>query len=644
MDDVTIAMQMFQEHGKINMRELYNEVLKQTGKKLKKADVEKIIAVVSEAAVAQPVLTSVAVNVLPDDFDTILTQALAGKDLSELSLNNLKTLLLEFGISNETFAEHKSVIKEKINTYIHDKQEVAQVTKTTEQELKPIEKSYAQEQKKELQRQRRDAKLKEKAIALKETKKANSEKYKEMKIESTRKAAAARASKKQTLVAASVGLPPIVVAAEEEEVVEEQSAEELSKIFMNMYMYGSRYSVSVETSALTTLKDATCDIEFIMKMSYDIALERGRECYGDYPMLQNILQLKLTSPKTIQLHTVAGKTIAMPPVLKLNLDVMTAKSRVDELDSKRFSLAASKVDAFKTYIRGYSRTHPYITNAYVKCWEMLHEFKLIEKKPNNVIFCNAELPGAFIFSIMQYMKKSKIEKYTWYGNSLLEGLQDTFSLLRNNPRNWLMTDENKGDVLNPQMTKDIREKLGGKVDLYTSDIGVPKLTKEHMIYQERYEARLNLAQIMDGLYSLADGGNMVIKMFMFFTNFNRSLLCMLTKHFSAVYITKPATSRPANSEVYLICKGYIGLPPDNIMTTIEDYVYNWDDSMIDLTPFGLPTAEVWLDLVYASYLIYSSQINALDKVITVYNTNVTTTTAQIVELETWKKKYGAGFS
>ena len=52
------------------------------------------------------------------------------------------------------------------------------------------------------------------------------------------------------------------------------------------------------------------------------------------------------------------------------------------------------------------------------------------------------------------------------------------------------------------------------------------------------------------------GGIFVLKVFDIFTQATIDLLYILSSLYERVYISKPHTSRTANSEKYIICKGY----------------------------------------------------------------------------------------
>lgn len=73
--------------------------------------------------------------------------------------------------------------------------------------------------------------------------------------------------------------------------------------------------------------------------------------------------------------------------------------------------------------------------------------------------------------------------------------------------------------------------------------------------QEILSKQLYLCQFLCALSILRPGGHFVCKVFDLFTPFSVGLVYLMYRVFDEVYIFKPVTSRPANSERYVVCKG-----------------------------------------------------------------------------------------
>lgn len=72
--------------------------------------------------------------------------------------------------------------------------------------------------------------------------------------------------------------------------------------------------------------------------------------------------------------------------------------------------------------------------------------------------------------------------------------------------------------------------------------------------QEILSKQLYLCQCLVALSIVRTKGHFVVKVFDLFTPFSVSLIYLMYKSFEMISICKPNTSRPANSERYLVCK------------------------------------------------------------------------------------------
>ncbi len=76
--------------------------------------------------------------------------------------------------------------------------------------------------------------------------------------------------------------------------------------------------------------------------------------------------------------------------------------------------------------------------------------------------------------------------------------------------------------------------------------------------QEETVASLQLAETIVAISCLRQGGHFVLKMFTMFEAESVCLLFLLTSLFGYVNVFKPATSKEANSEVYVVCRDFSG--------------------------------------------------------------------------------------
>ncbi len=212
-----------------------------------------------------------------------------------------------------------------------------------------------------------------------------------------------------------------------------------------------------------------------------------------------------------------------------------------------------------------------VSNAWLKCYDILTYYDLIPHEAKDFLhFDNAAFPGSFIISTHHFVKTNRRwhDEYNWVGSSLIESnaedkepLEDKYHLFKNYPRNWLMSDTNNGDVLVKSNQEDFYEKLHNKVDLYTSDLGFDVSSDYNN--QELLQMPANIGQILTGVLTLKQGGAFITKQYTAFDMTTISVMFALSQLFDEFYFCKPPTSRQANSETYLVGKGFRGVTIDH---------------------------------------------------------------------------------
>lgn len=254
-----------------------------------------------------------------------------------------------------------------------------------------------------------------------------------------------------------------------------------------------------------------------------------------------------------------------PELLIWKNKLAEAKLPLDKYWSNNFAKYWREFDPFKSekdIIVDMSNTFN-ISNAWLKCYEMLCYFHLVPHEAKKFYhFDNAAFPGSFIISTHHYVKtRTKIDDYKWYASSLAEKnalasepLEDKYKLFTNYRKNWLMTEKNNGDVLVEANQKDFADKIGNTIDLYTSDLGFDVSSDYNN--QEMLQAAANIGQILSGLLTLKDKGSLITKQYTFFEPISLSVIYATASFFEEFYIVKPYTSREANSEIYLVGKGF----------------------------------------------------------------------------------------
>ena len=91
--------------------------------------------------------------------------------------------------------------------------------------------------------------------------------------------------------------------------------------------------------------------------------------------------------------------------------------------------------------------------------------------------------------------------------------------------------------------------------------------------QENAFLRLLLCEVYTGMRAQKLGGCFVIKMFDLFRSETIQLMAILCECYNEVYIHKPCTSRPANSERYIVCLDFVGVS-DIMLRALRETIVN----------------------------------------------------------------------
>jgi len=274
----------------------------------------------------------------------------------------------------------------------------------------------------------------------------------------------------------------------------------------------------------------------------------------------------VTADKDVPCDNTKKYRIKSLDVIKQDLNLV--KSQLDDsFKERRFGTYWSLFDPFKNERNIVAKIGNTInvSNAWLKCCEIILHYQLINEKNNKLLhFDNAAFPGSFIISTHHIVKtQMPTIAYEWVASSLLDAntsnvnpLEDKYGLYKNYKTNWLMSNKNNGDVLIEKNQLDFFDRIGNKVDLYTSDLGFD--VSSDFNNQEYMQLPANIGQIISGLLTLKKGGSFITKQYTIFEPTTISVMYLAATFFDEFYICKPVTSRMANSETYLVGKGFKG--------------------------------------------------------------------------------------
>jgi len=234
-------------------------------------------------------------------------------------------------------------------------------------------------------------------------------------------------------------------------------------------------------------------------------------------------------------------------------------------------------DIFKKYTNPYEYIHtslPFkrkciakhkpLSRSYFKMIELVNIFDLFFDSRPIQSFHLAEGPGGFIEALAE-LRKCQYDKYI--GMTILDETNDpnipawkkTEYFLRQNKNVVIETGADKtGNVLSLENLLYCKEKYGSTMDIITADGGFDFSLDFNN--QEINIAKLLFAQVSFALLMQKKGGCFILKIFDVFMQHSIDILYILSSFYDKVYIVKPHTSRYANSEKYIVCKGFTSIP------------------------------------------------------------------------------------
>ena len=286
-------------------------------------------------------------------------------------------------------------------------------------------------------------------------------------------------------------------------------------------------------------------------------------------------------------------------IKKINEDIK------NKLDEQKNHIENDQIwDIAKRYVNEYENifssskkyikicTKKPISRAYFKLWEILKDFhdKIFKnnKKINTAHI--AEGPGGFIECLVDYKSKYKIDIDKIYGVTLLiqsdtENRVPFWKLSKDycKDNNILINkkSENIGDLYQLKNIQTFVNKVGyHSCEIVTADGGFD--FSNDFNQQEEVFLQLFLSEIYTAANIQTQGGTFITKIFDMFTIDTNCLISILSSLYNDIYIIKPFTSRPANSEKYLVCLNYDVNNKHHILNDCRNEIINKNGIMNSL--------------------------------------------------------------
>jgi 23S rRNA U2552 (ribose-2'-O)-methylase RlmE/FtsJ len=264
----------------------------------------------------------------------------------------------------------------------------------------------------------------------------------------------------------------------------------------------------------------------------------------------------------------------------------TQRNKIDKIDTDVWKKVRWYINDYDFLVKD-----PIINRAFYKYWEIINEFGIFENyKDTDIIFHCAEAPGGFIQGSNIYLqlenkiipkpkiaplvdndgftavksKRKEPKEYKIFTISLNRDLSQyrSYNLpsynksILNKHISIVYGRDNTGDINNLDNIDWIANKSGGsnKFFLITADGGFDEGNDFNNKEQLHYFLILN--EIYSAITLQKRGGSFILKVFDIFTETSIQLLFLLNTLYDSIFVYKPKTSRPTNSEKYIICKNF----------------------------------------------------------------------------------------
>lgn len=267
------------------------------------------------------------------------------------------------------------------------------------------------------------------------------------------------------------------------------------------------------------------------------------------------------------------------------------RNKIDVIDNEIWKKIRWYINEYDFIVK-----YPIINRAFYKYWEMINEFDIFSDYNinNDIILHCAEAPGGFIQGTNIYLQ---IEKFCNLTNEVQkekvevddEGFTKyitkkklskkhnykiyTISLNKDIPKYKMfnLPSYNK-IVLNKHVHPLYGKDLSGDINNIENIDYIEHVTSNNYFYlitgdggfdegcdfnnKEQLHYQLISNEIYAAIKLQKTNGHFILKMFDIFTDTSIHLLYLLHLCYETVHIYKPVTSRPTNSEKYIVCKGF----------------------------------------------------------------------------------------
>jgi 23S rRNA U2552 (ribose-2'-O)-methylase RlmE/FtsJ len=312
--------------------------------------------------------------------------------------------------------------------------------------------------------------------------------------------------------------------------------------------------------------------------------------------------------------------------------------------------------------------HQPVSRAFFKLWEVLHDYRadigiraLVapdtpDDAPMTAAFL-AEGPGGFVESFATF--RGPHARDTMHCITLVSSSQAVpgwklQAVRRAAPNSSVRVHRGEDGTGNLYRIANIdafsAPPLFGACQLVTADGGFD--FSGDFNAQETASARLLLCEVYAALRLQATGGAFVLKMFDVRSDDTVALLYALRLCYTDVRILKPLTSRPANSEKYALCTGFLGATPPELMAAMRSAICAAECTSAATPTPSLPRAPTWFlaAVVHLNSTLVERQVRHITATLALARQQRRSKhkdalpVGQMKNALAWCKKYGLGVS
>lgn len=311
----------------------------------------------------------------------------------------------------------------------------------------------------------------------------------------------------------------------------------------------------------------------------------------------------------------SSKSVLLERNARLHAELHAQKNNIwEHYKSKRWDRFKKHSNDYELVFTSTAAEHPSISThapssrSFFKMWEILDDFKQdirAHELPSMRVAFLAEGPGGFVEAFHLYRKTHAPDaRDSTHGMTLL-------SNDRNIPSWKLPTAvlhetqlcrgaDGTGNLYNIENIDALVDSAGaGACHLVTADGGFD--FSNDFNNQEELSQRLIAAEILAALRLQSPGGCFVLKVYDVMNEVTLVLLRVLRRCYDRLYVVKPLTSRPANSEKYVVCAGFRNSTPQDC-ASLARFVATCDPEAFAET--RLPTCFVRDILDMNAYYVY----------------------------------------